>query len=86
MDTLNDYYLDYFNNYEEPDYNYQQEILDKLPTKCQLNFDEWSCVYSDELWHLYNTIKDITEYNQIFDVLDYSSFCSMAYDNSSKYI
>ena len=84
MDTLNDYYLDFVNNPNDIDYELKQEIADR-PERIQLTFDEWCCWYSDELWNIYQHLREMTEYTSIFDTLDYPAFCSMSYDYSSKY-
>ena len=89
MDTLNDVLLDNIRNYDEshlPDYD--EEYIDYLET---LNgphtFDDWCCLYSDDLWYLWCRIQEITNvYSKmpIMDTMTYPEFCSVCYEHSSK--
>ena len=46
-------------------------------------FDDWNMLYNDDLWYLWCLIVPFKE-NGVLDRMDYSSFCSMCYENSSK--
>jgi len=48
-----------------------------------LGFDDWNMIYSDDLWYLWCLILPFKE-TRILDRMDYPTFCSMCYENSSK--
>jgi hypothetical protein len=99
MDTLNDYYplylqnpdvidlsdseLDELDQHRESVFRHQAGRLNKK----DLTFDDWSCIYSDEIWYLWCMIGEYTCTNALpfFNKMEYSNFCSMLYDTSSKY-
>ena len=49
----------------------------------RLSFDDWNMMYSDDLWYLWCLIVPFKEV-PILDRMDYPTFCSMCYENSSK--
>ena len=96
MDTLNDYLqyptqAEYQNISDSEMYerqSYKSYLLETRVSKnYRLDFDDWCLVYSDDLWYMWCNICDYTMNSslRLFDNLkDYSSFCSMCYENSTK--
>jgi hypothetical protein len=99
MDLLNDYHPIYppnpdKENLSESEISENEQYVNTLlrikgskKNKKGMSFDDWCMVYSDQLWHMWSVLSDIREtgnYN-IFDILTYASFCSMTYENSSKF-
>ena len=96
---LNDYYplypqnpgkehLSDSENSENEEYiNTLLRINGSKKNKKGMTFDDWCLVYSDDLWYMWCMINEFTQGNtiKIFDNLDYASFCSMSYENSSKF-
>ena len=99
MDLLNDYHPIYPPNPDKADLSdselsenekYTNTLLrinGSRRNKKGMTFDDWCRVYSDELWHMWCIISDFTQSNNLnlFDKADYASFCSMAFENSSKF-
>jgi hypothetical protein len=91
MDILNDYYPLHPKNNENSDSEDEVYIqkLDKINNekkrKKMLTIDDFCIKYSDDMWYIWCIIKDYTYSSQFLDKLDYPGFCSMCYDNSSKY-
>ena len=95
MDIFNEYCpLHPANPNDESDYSEDYdhlEILDgindrKKKKKC-LSCDDFCLKYSDDLWYLWCNIMDYRDssYSVLFDRMDYSGFCCMCYENSSKF-
>ena len=47
-------------------------------------FDDWSMIYSEELWDLWCIIGEFKKNSILLDRMDFSNFCSMCYENSTK--
>jgi hypothetical protein len=60
-----------------------RKIKERRKRSRQICFDDWNMLYSDDLWYLWCLIVPFKE-NGVLDRMDYSSFCSMCYENSSK--
>ena len=97
MDLLNDYHPIYPPN---PDHehcsdsdisendNYINTLVNLNNTrkrKRRYTFDEWSAIRSDELWYLWCIISDFKRNSDLLDQMDFSNFCSMCYENSTKF-
>ena len=96
MDLLNDYHPIYPPNPALSDLsdsdlsdneNYINTLLNLNNTrkrKRTFTFDEWSAVYSDELWHLWCIIDDFRKGSNLLNNLDFSNFCNLCYQNSTQ--
>ena len=92
MDTLNDYYPLYPSNPEKDDLSdselsEREEYIRTLTERGgnrQLTFDDWNMKYSDDTWYMWCNLKEYTEGSKLLTKMDYASFCSFAYENSSK--
>jgi hypothetical protein len=87
MDILNDYIYpeesEYLNDTDDPEYKEYLETLNR-----PLDFDDWCCLHSDDLWYLWVRIREMTQVYaniRILDTMSYAEFCSMCYENSSGY-
>jgi hypothetical protein len=51
-------------------------------------FDSWTLEFSDDLWYMWNILKEYTQNASIpiLDLMDYTAFVNMCHANSSKYI
>ena len=51
-------------------------------------FDSWTLEFSDDLWYMWNILKEYTQNASIpiLDLMDYPAFVNMCHVNSSKYI
>ena len=93
MDTLNDYYpLRPQNPNAESDSEEDNEYIKKLDSinagrkrKKIMTIDDFCLKYSDEMWYIWCIIKDYSINSNLLDCLDYSSFCDICYQNSTKY-
>jgi hypothetical protein len=93
MVNLEDYSLHLIQNQEyesdsgESDY-YNYYNYNNIPGRKKndyLNFDDWVTVYSDDLYYIWNIIKEYTTYNvPILDQIDYYKFVIFCFENSSK--
>lgn len=95
MDILNDLLSPYPPNpltfdLSDSELSENEEHVKKLKTinkslkrKKEFSFDDWSMIYSDELWNLWCTISEYRE-NGVLDRLTFADFCAMCYDNSTK--
>ena len=94
MDLLNDHYPLYSQN---PEYEFlspegianRQERAERIRNKKRkkkMPLDEFCSAYSDDLWYLWNVIREYTEINnsKLLDTLDYSHFCVLCYQRTSK--
>jgi len=94
MDILNEYYPLYPENPDTADLTDSEQseredlinAVNPRKNKKKHTFDIWSVIYTDQLWHLWCMIL---EYNDsggfpFLDKMDYGTFCSLVYDNSSK--
>ena len=92
MDTLNDYYPLYPPNPDKDDLSDSEvsereeyiKTLTKINGNRQLTFDDWCLKYSDDIWYMWCNVKDNANGLPLLNRMDYASFCSMVYDNSSK--
>ena len=95
MDTLNDYYPLYPPNPDKKHIDGEEanevdtnEYINYL-NKCNhsLLFEDWNLKYSDDLWYLWCIVCEFTDTSQLnlFDNLDYPSFCVLCFENSSRY-
>jgi hypothetical protein len=81
MDLLNEDTL------SESDLSEREEYINNLTNlRRRLTFDEWSLVYSEDLWYMWCMLKEYTTYNTIpvFENMDYGSFCHIAYEKSPR--
>jgi len=64
-----------------------QDLNTQRRRKKEYSIDDWCMIFSDDLWYLWCIVSDYTKHGNtnILDRMDYSSFCSMCYENSSKY-
>ena len=97
MDILNEYYPLYPENPDTADLtdteqSEREDLINAInainprKNKKKHTFDIWSVIYTDQLWYLWCMIL---EYNDsggfpFLDKMDYGTFCSLVYDNSSK--
>ena len=90
MDILNDYYPLYPINPERENLS-DSELSDREEyrnilrnSKKKLTFEEWSLVYSDDLWYMWCMICEFNHVNSLpfFYKNDYASFCHVTYQNS----
>lgn len=91
MDILNDYYpLRPQNQQEdsEEDFEYIKKldsINDGRKRKKIMTSDDFCLKYGDEIWYIWCIIKDYSINSNLLDRLEYSSFCELCYQNSTKY-
>ena len=62
-----------------------QELNAQRKRKKEYSFDDWCMIYSDDLWYLWCIISDYKKNVKLLDCMDYSGFCCMCYDNSTKH-
>jgi hypothetical protein len=91
MVNLEDYSLhliqnqEYHSDTESSDGNEYNNIHSRKKNKNYLNLDDWVTVYSDDLYYIWNIIREYTTYNvPILDQLDYSKFVILCFENSSR--
>ena len=94
MDILNDYYplfpenpdKEGLSDSELSDREQYIQTLTSINGNKQLTFDDWSMKYSDDTWYMWCMLKDYTAPAglRLLNVMDYSSFCSMVYEGSTK--
>jgi len=93
MDILNDYYPLYDpnpdkENLSDSELSDREEYILRLGNKRILNFDDWSMKYSDDTWYMWSMMQEYTNTNThvlpLLNKMDYASFCSMVYENSTK--
>jgi hypothetical protein len=53
--------------------------------KKNMTFDDFCMKYSDDIWYLWCTIKEYTNMSNLLSLMDYSTFCTVCYENSYKY-
>jgi hypothetical protein len=61
----------------------------KIPKNKKLEqFETWTLEFSDDLWYMWNILKEYTQNASIpiLDLMDYTAFVNMCHANSSKYI
>ena len=93
MDILNDYYpLRPQNPNAASDSEEDNEHIRKLDSinagrkrKKIMTIDDFCLKYGDEMWYIWCIIKDYSIDSNLLDRLDYSSFCDLCYQNSTKY-
>jgi len=92
MDLLNDYHPLYEENPYASTDTEDEKYIEKLDSinnnrkrKKNLTFDDYCIKYSDELWHLWSIIDDFKKNSNLLNRLDYACFCSVCYENSTKY-
>jgi len=97
MDVLNDYHPMYPDNPEtssmsESEHCENEQYIAKLDSinnsrkrKKDLTFDDFCTKHSDDLWHLWCIIEEYSRISGLLNTLEYSSFCSLTYENSTKY-
>jgi hypothetical protein len=94
MVNSEDYSLYLIQNQEYPsdsedsdnnEFNNNIIITRKKRKEYYLDLDEWVTLYSDDLYYIWNRIKEYTTHNvPILDKIDYSDFVSLCFKNSSK--
>jgi len=99
MDILNDYYPLNGNNPKNDDLSDSEisennEHILRLQTlnenrlnkkrRKEYSIDEWCSIHSDDLWYMWGIISEFKKTSYILDKMDYTSFCDMCYQNSSK--
>ena len=76
--------------FDEKVYNVALQLFEYINNltnlRRRLTFDEWSLVYSEDLWYMWCMLKEYTTYNTIpvFGNMDYGSFCHIAYEKSPR--
>jgi hypothetical protein len=96
MDTLNDYYPLYPPNPEQPSESDEDtennehvkrlnHINDSRKRKKLMTIDDFCLKYGDDIWYIWCIIKDYSSESNLLDRLDYSGFCELCYENSTKY-
>ena len=60
------------------------DLNDRRKRKKEYNFDDWCMIYADDLWYIWCIINDFAQGGALLDKMNYASFCTMCYDNSSK--
>ena len=97
MDTLNDYYPLYPENpdlsgvseseqSENNDYIRRLDAINATRKRKKLfTFDDFCIKYSSDLWYMWCMLKEFTKNGNLFARMDYSTFCSMCYENSNKW-
>jgi len=95
MDVLNDYYPLYPPNPNDDsdlseEYSYIEKfdyINENRKRKKNLSFDDFCMKYSDDLWYIWCVIIEYRGDNSsvLFNRIDYPNFCSLCYENSTKY-
>jgi hypothetical protein len=96
MDLLNDYYPLYCPNPNEASDSEESEEnveyikkLDNLnenrKRKKNMTIDDFCLKYNDDMWYIWNIIKDYSRSSNLCDGLTFSKFCEMCYENSTKY-
>jgi hypothetical protein len=97
MDTLNDYYPLYppnpqtsaLSESEESENNEHVKRLDTINAgrkrKKTFNLDDFCLKYNDEMWYIWCVIKDYSCGTNLLDRLDFSGFCALCYENSTKH-
>jgi hypothetical protein len=61
-----------------------KKINERKKRKHYFTFDDWSMLYSDDLWNLWCIIEQFRQSVNILDNMDFPTFCSMCYENSSR--
>ena len=96
MDILNSHLPAYPPNpvnadLSESEISENEEYVNKLKKlniyrkrKKEYTFDDWSMIYSSDLWDLWCTINEFKKNSNLLDKMDFSSFCSMCYENSTR--
>ena len=91
MDILNDYYPLYPPNPQD-DSDEDNEHIKKLDSinsrrkrKKIITIDDFCLKYNDDMWYIWCIIKDYSLNSNLLDRLDFSSFCDICYQNSTKY-
>ena len=95
MDTLNDYYPLYPQNpsrdnltgVDLEEYNNNINHLSGIVRKKPFYFDDWNLKYSDNLWYLWCILNEFIDNASLnlLDKMQFSDFCVMCFENSSKY-
>ena len=70
------------------DYEYIKEldsINSRKKRKRIMTMDDYCLKYGDDIWYLWNIIKDYSETSGVCEKLDYPTFCQVCYENSEKY-
>jgi hypothetical protein len=95
MDILNDYLVyppnPLTNDLSESEISENEEHINTLKNlnnnkkrKKEFTFDDWCMLYSDDLWYIWCIIEQYKRGSNFLDNLEFHSFCSMCYDNSTK--
>ena len=96
MDVLNEYITTNPPNpindgLSESDISENEEYINKLKKlninrkrKKEFTFDDWSMMYSDELWDLWCIISEFKKNSILLDKMDFPHFCIMCYENSTR--
>ena len=97
MDILNDILKVYPQNpltagLSESELSENEEYIGKLKKinerrkrKKKFTFDDWCMSNSDDLWNLWCIVEAFRQNSNVLDKLCYPAFCSMCYENSTKY-
>ena len=96
MDLLNDYTPVYSQNpanidLSDSEISENERYADKLVSlnqnrkrKKEYTFDDWCMINSSDLWNVWCIIEEFKKGSIVLDNMDYSSFCDMCYQNSTR--
>ena len=96
MDILNDYYPlyppnpDALSDSDESAVNTEHiKKLDTINTgrkrKKIFTFDDFCLKYNDDMWYIWNIVRDYSQTSGILGHLTFAKFCSVCYENSTQY-
>jgi exosome complex RNA-binding protein Rrp42 (RNase PH superfamily) len=95
MDILNEYYPLYGTNPDalsESEQSENNEYIEKLDSinkskkrKKILTMDDFCLKYGDDMWYIWCIVHDYSHDSNLLDKLDYTTFCEMCYNNSTRY-
>ena len=94
MDILNEYYplcpsSPNMDSDEDSENNKYIKRLDSInegkKRKIIMTLDDFCLKYGDDMWYIWNIIKDYSVNSNLLNRLSYSSFCDVCYCNSTQY-
>jgi len=84
MDTLNNNRsLNIFSSSDGESSENEVKKAKKNFKKINSKAEDWFTNHSDNLWYMWCTIKDYSEYVNILDKMDYSKFALFCYENTT---
>jgi hypothetical protein len=75
-------YVDEASNGFEPDVSDDDEFNDEYTP---LNIEDWEVEYSDELWHMWNTIRTLLDDAHVESTGEFCDFVEFCYDEHDSY-